>query len=140
VVLPPGRARFATKPAPDWVDNCHKHDWRCASRPLQRLYSGRTSGQDDLRYQRHQFCREIAIAISIAPCPTNFDLYVPLVGPTEFLQRLSERSYAGLRFLVFGQVHENADASLSVRLLCTRSKRPNCRYASEQRNEIAPSH
>jgi hypothetical protein len=42
--------------------------------------------------------------------------------------------------LVFSQIHENADATHLLRLLCARTKRPGSHCTAEKRYELAPSH
>jgi hypothetical protein len=56
------------------------------------------------------------------------------------LQRLPERGYAGLRLLVFGQVHEHANVTHPLWLLCARLKRPRRCRAAEDRDELSPPH
>ena len=62
-----------------------------------------------------------------------------MVSPAELLEQLAERSYAALRLLVFGQVHEHADATHPLLLLGVDGKRPCCRR-SNKRNKLPALH
>src|SRR6476646_7872390 len=70
--------------------------------------------------------------------PTNLDLRIAAVCPTQLLQCLPERRNAGLAFgIVCGYGHKNTDLPHAITLLGPRRQRPNC-CAAEQRDELAP--
>ena len=69
------------------------------------------------------------------------DPQVAAVAPAQLLQGLCERREAGLSFrVVHGQIHEHADASHPLRLLCACSERSTGHCAAEKRDELASSH
>src|SRR5262245_19133813 len=71
--------------------------------------------------------------------PTNLDLRIAAVCPTQLLQGLPERRNAGLAFgIVCGYGHKNADPPHAITLLRARHPRPRRSRAAEQRDELAP--
>src|SRR5262245_13901108 len=72
--------------------------------------------------------------------PTNLDLRIAAVCPTQLLQCLPERRNAGLAFgIVCGYGHKNTDPPHAITLL--RPRRGGPRRAAEQRDELAtPDH
>jgi hypothetical protein len=87
-----------------------------------------------------QFRRVLAHLGIIASGPPNIDLNVASASPTQLLQTLQKRRYAGLPlWAVSERRHQDADARLPVSLLCIRRDRPCCR-ATNNCDEIAPSH
>src|SRR5262245_3945018 len=72
--------------------------------------------------------------------PTNLDLRIAAVCPTQLLQCLPERRNAGLAFgIVCGYGHKNTDPPHAITLLRPRRHRPRRRRAAEQRDELAAS-
>src|SRR5262245_14104999 len=70
--------------------------------------------------------------------PTNLDLRIAAVCPTQLLQCLPERRNAGLAFgIVCGYGHKNTDPPHAITLL--RPRRGGPRRAAEQRHELAAS-
>ena len=63
-----------------------------------------------------------------------------MVGPTELLQCLPERAYASLRLLIFGQVHEHANATQSLWLLRANGKRPRRSCTTQNTQKFSPLH
>src|ERR1700704_524684 len=124
VVLPPGRARLATKP-PDWIGDRHEHDRNRAGYLLQRRYAWGAHAQDDVGCKRDQFRRAFADAIGVGSAPAILDAHVAAVGPAQLLQSLQERGDPGHRLrIVRGERHQHADAPHFIRLLRARSERP----------------
>src|SRR5262245_14446497 len=69
--------------------------------------------------------------------PTNLDLRIAAVCPTQLLQCLPERRNASLAFgIVCGYGHKNTDPPHPITLLRARRDRPRGR-AAEQRDEFA---
>src|SRR5262245_35859812 len=71
--------------------------------------------------------------------PTNLNLRIAAVCPTQLLQCLPERCNAGLAFrIVCGYGHKNADPPHAITLLRARRQRPRRSRPTEQRDELAP--
>src|SRR5262245_15417172 len=70
--------------------------------------------------------------------PTNLDLRIAPVCPTQLLQCFPERRNAGLAFgIVCGYGHKNTDPPYAITLLRARHPRPCHRRPAEQPNEVA---
>src|SRR5262245_64628768 len=81
------------------------------------------------------------MAVRITHAPAVINLQVAAFAPTQFLQRLRECSATNPCFwIVLGQVHEHAEASHALGLLCAGDEWPCCRCAAEKCDELAPSH
>jgi hypothetical protein len=66
------------------------------------------------------------------------DPYVAALGPTQFLQSLTEGCDASLTFrIVRSGTYKHPDEPYPLRLLRARRERPRGRSAAEQRDEIA---
>ena len=141
VVLPPGRARLSTKPAPTGSGTFANTIGTVRVACSNGASGAGASGQDDVRRERDQFRRISRDRVGIAAAPAIFDPHVAADGPAQLLQPLQERSDAGLRFgIVRGQVREHADAPHSLGLLRPRRERPRRRRTAEQRDELATFH
>src|SRR5262249_24907926 len=80
-------------------------------------------------------------ARGIHRAPANVDLYVAADGPTQCLQSLHERCDARVPIrIVLCKYCEDADTPHSLRLLCTRCKRPRRRRCAKKCDELAPPH
>src|SRR5262249_12370200 len=123
------------------VDHSHKHDRHGAGRLYRGCRGGAGSAKDDVRRECDQFFGVSTTAVEIRSAPAVIDSHVVTDGPSQLRQRLHECSDAGLCFLVVcGLGHEHADAPHPLALLPARRKRPRCRRAAEQRDELAPFH
>src|SRR5258707_13897247 len=72
--------------------------------------------------------------------PPGVNLHVAAVGPVQLLQPQQECRDADLTlWIVRGQGHEHADAAHPLALRAC-AKRPRCRRAAEQRDELATFH
>src|SRR5262245_31333006 len=119
VMLPPGRARLSTKPAPtgsgtitNTIGTVRVADSTCPTvePPLATMTSG-ASATNSAAYLR--------VSASLPADQRVSD------GPTEFLQPLQECPDAGLPIRVGrGQTYEHADAPNPVSLLRVCAKRP----------------
>jgi hypothetical protein len=138
-MLPPGRARLATNPAP--IDHTREHYWDGAGRPLQRGHDRTGRSKNHIRFKRHEFHCISVVAFSITRAPANIDSGIAPVGPTQFLQRLNESNNPSLPVRIIGtRVHQHADAAHPLTLLRPRRDRPRCRRTAEQCDERAPPH
>src|SRR6516164_8385008 len=109
VALPPGCARLSTNP-PDWIGDDWKYDRHGPRRLRQCPYRGRARRENDVRRERHQFCRLSANLGGIGRGPVDVDPNVAAVDPAQFLQRPSEGGDPGLIFrVVLGDGQENTD-------------------------------
>src|SRR5215813_6450684 len=73
--------------------------------------------------------------------PAGIDPQVAALAPSQLAERLCERGEPGLPLgIVRGDIREHADAPRAFGQLRARRKRPRCRRATEQRNELAPPH
>ena len=86
MVLPPGRARLSTNPAPTGSRNLREDDRHGAGRLQQRRHGRGAAGQDDVRPERNQFRRISADALGVATTPAIVDPHVAAIGPTQLLQ------------------------------------------------------
>src|SRR5262249_53218664 len=137
VILPPGRARLRTKPAPTGSTTCRN------TIGILRVACSRagmvgptpatiTSGPSATSSATSSRKRAASPAAHVDPQLAADD-------PARFLQALVQRCDFGLRVRVVGSgAHEDADASHLPALLCARHQRPR-RRAAEQRHELAPS-
>src|SRR6516164_879096 len=124
----------------DRIGDAHEHDRQGARSPLQRRHALGATGQHDIRGERDQFRRVLALVFDIVLAPARVDPRVATLAPAQLLQDLLERrdTYLTL-WIVSRHVHEHANAPPALRLLRTHRERPH-RHAAEQRDELAPSH
>src|SRR5262249_16154723 len=137
VMLPPGRAKVSTKPAPTGSETSTNTIGRVRvacrnaatlSVPLANMRSGN---------QRDQFRRVSAIAIDIVLAPAGVGPDVAAAAPSQLLQGLLECRQLDLAaWIVRGPVHEHTEPPHALGLLRARRERPRCRCAAEQRDEI----
>src|SRR5262245_22224375 len=138
VMLPPGFARLATKPALTGSATCANTigtvlvaccNAATAGVVLARMMSGG---------QCHQFCCSFP---QIAGCPTILNFCIATIDPTQLLQSVNKRRDPCLHFrIVFRIRHQDADASNPLGLLRARRKRPRSCGTAKKCDEIASSH
>ena len=134
VILPPGRARLATKPAPTGSIDCASTIGtvrlaRCTASPAPP-----PATIIDVRRERDQFLGPLAKALAIERTPAMIKPQVAADSPAQLLQSLLERRHVKLRFLIVGrQVHQRADAPHALALLRARRQRPRRRRTAENR-------
>src|SRR5262245_16343513 len=140
VVLPPGRARLATNPAPTGPMSPANTIGTlrvacCSATTIGVVLAKMTSGASAISPIVS------ANAFDIACTPARVDPHVATDCPAPLLQSLKERRNAGLSFrIVCGKVRDNPDAPHALRLLrARRERRRGCRTA-EQRDERAAFH
>jgi hypothetical protein len=124
----------------DRIGDCRKHDRQSAVDTLQRCHSQGAAGQDDVWGERNQIRSVFYGLVGVVLAPACVDPYIPANTPAQFLEALVERCKSVLTFRVLrSPVHEHADAPYPLRLLGLRGNRPH-RPATDQRDELAPSH
>jgi len=131
-MLPPGRARLATRLAHRIADADHDDGDACSCL-LGRLCRRRAEGRDHIdgpanelrRDRRKPVGRALAVAVLVGDV-LAFDV-------AELAQGLAEG-------LPHGRIVEDADARDFSRLLRRCRKRPHGRGAAQQGNKIAASH
>ena len=84
------------EPAGDWIGDDREHDWHGARRLQQRPYGRGARCQNDIRRKCGQLCRVFANSGDIGRGPADVNAYVAAIDPTQFLQRLPERTDPGL--------------------------------------------
>src|SRR5215831_15751342 len=138
VMLPPGFARLATKPALTGIGNLRKYDRHSAGRLLQCGHRWSGAGKDDVRGQCHQFCCSFP---EIAGIPTILNFCIATIDPTQLLQFVNKRRDPCLHFRIVLRIrHQDADASNPLGLLRARRKRPRSCGTAKNCDEIASSH
>src|SRR6516165_7911245 len=125
----------------DRIGDAHEHDRQGARSPLQRRHALGATGQHDIRGERDQFRRVLALVFDIVLAPARVDPRVATLAPAQLLQDLLERrdTYLTL-WIVSRHVHEHANAPPALRLLRARRERPRCRRAAKKRDELAARH
>ena len=137
VVLPPGRAKLATKPAPTGSITFANtigtvRVTRCSAATFTLAEAKMTSGASATNSTAYLF--EFS---GITGGPADVDAYVAAIGPAQFLQPLEECPDASLPFrIVLDRRHKQADAPCG--LLRAHSERPSGCRAPEKRDELAP--
>jgi hypothetical protein len=102
----------------DRIDAPHEYDRHCAGLPLQRRRNRGGHGHNDIRRERDQFRRVLAIAVGVTGGPARVDPHVAAGDPAQFREALQESRQAGLSFrIVRSQIHEHADAAHAPALL-----------------------
>src|SRR6516164_6650910 len=135
VMLPPGRDRLSTKPAPT---GSATDDRQGAGDMLQCRHADGGFGQEDVRCERNQFQGVSARPVGIVLAPAEVDPHIAAIAPAQLLQGLLERREAGLTLrIVCGPAHEYADAPHTPALLRTRCERP-CHSAAEPGYQFSP--
>ena len=139
-MLPPGRARVSTTPAPTGSETCTNTIGTvrvtCCNAvtlrvPLARITSGASATNSACVF---------AIAFDIVLAPAGVDSHVAAVAPAQLLQGLLERRDASLTsWIICGHVHEYADAPHLLGLLRPRREGPRATQADSD-NELASSH
>src|SRR5262245_46658578 len=98
-------------------------------------------GENHVRPEPDQFHGLLAGDIAIACIKTIVDSDVVVDVPPCLLKPVLEHPDAGLCFwIVLQQRHQHPDPAHALALLRTRRKRPRCRRAAKQRDELAPPH
>ena len=137
VMLPPGRARLSTKPPPMGstaiANTIGTMRVVCCAPRVDR----RGGRNDDIRRKRDQFRRLSAKSFNIgAADPPNINSHVTAVGPAGPLQRLRETPRHRWRSYSSGP-----RCAARVRAAAPEPpRRPCCRRAAEQADELAPPH
>ena len=112
-------------PRTDWINN-HDENYRDGTRRLmQRGHGGGSIGHNHLWRKPNQFLRIVRRAVRTCT-PAIIDLYVAPIGPTQFLQLLSEGHHTGLPlWIIFRGRNHYRDASRRHLLLgvCLRWQR-----------------
>jgi hypothetical protein len=135
VVLPPGRAKLATKPAPTGSITFANtigtvRVTRCSAATFTLAEAKMTSGASATNSAAYLF--ESAGLPAVQRISTR-------IGPAQFLQPLEECPDASLPFrIVLDRRHKQADAPCG--LLRAHSERPGGCRAPEKRDELAPPH
>jgi len=135
VALPPGRARFATKPAPTGSTACANtigtvrvacSKGVAAGMPLAKTTSGESATNSAACLRK----------LSASPPPQRRSIRTlrPTAQPASCNRRETRLSFRVVR----GEIHEHADAAHTLALLRARRQRPR-RRATEQRDELAPA-
>ena len=141
-MLPPGRAKLATKPLATGSATCAKMIGMSSRLLQQSRRVGRTVGKNEVGTRRDQFPRELLSRFRVAGHrPARVDTDIAALGPAELLKFVPERGNVGLSLRVaLGIRHKSTDPSHDVSLLRARRERPRSRRAAEQRDELASSH
>src|SRR5262249_13304657 len=93
-----GETRYKT--SGNRVEDLHEDD-RYRPRLLQqRRQNGRAGGENDVRRERDQFCSIFADPHRVARGPTDVDLHVATLAPTELLKSLAKCCQPAQRLLV----------------------------------------
>src|SRR5262249_12778678 len=125
----------------DWVDHATEHDRYCAGRLLHCGHVEAGISNDDVRRECDQFRGVFAGSVDIASGPADVEARVAAGGPAQFRQLLHDRGELSLALpIALARRQEHADAAHALWLLRSRRKRPRCRRAAKQRDELAPPH
>jgi hypothetical protein len=93
-----------------------------------RCHAQRAAGQDDIRRECDQLGSKSALAVGFIFAPANVNPHIATVSPTQLLQPLLERNYAGFTvWIIRSPVHQHANATNLFRLLRARRERPSSR-------------
>jgi hypothetical protein len=131
VVLPPGRTKLSTKPAPTGSGvaantigtvRVARRNGPTAALPEAKITSGASA------------TRRVLPSVFLIACgPAVVDLNVVPDGPTQLLQPLQKCRVASLHLRVIRRVgHEHAHTPHGLALLRARRERPSCRAAERR--------
>src|SRR5439155_17483629 len=127
--------------AADRIRDPREHDRNCAGHLLQSRYDRIGRDEDYIRRHRHHFRGRDAHTLGAFAGEPVIELDVVALGPTEFVEPLSESRKVGLPdFIVLGKAHDHADAPQPLALLRARRQRPCRSRTADKRDELAPSH
>src|SRR6476660_8814662 len=141
VILPPGRARLATKAAYRVGNGGENHrDDGCFA--LHGSGGGRGVDEDHIRIEADQFLRKGAVFVCVPGAVTKVDRNIAIECPAQVGETLQKGGNAPLRGrIMLGESNESTDPQHALgRLLRLRYQRPADRRAAKKIDEIAPSH
>src|SRR5262249_5492748 len=95
--------------------------------------------ENDIDLKADEFGGDLVVALDASLGPAIFDREIATVDPTKFPQPLNESGKQLAATRRRGRAQEPNGRQFS-RLLRARRKRPSCRRAAEQRDELAPPH
>src|SRR5262245_55888119 len=132
-----GETRYKT--SGNRVEDLHEDDRYRPGLLQQRRQNRRAGGKNDVRRERDQFGSIFADPHRVARGPTDVDLQVATLAPTELLKSLAKCCQSAQRLLVIvSPRQQHADPPHALGLLRARRERPRHRRAAEQRDELAP--
>src|SRR5215831_3647054 len=127
VMLPPGCARFATKPLPIGSDT-PVNTIDCRRLVGKSGDHGRGYTQDGIGPHFDQFFGQHSHPVGITGSPAKFDPELAVFSPTQLCERTPERCQPRLRSPIALRIaHQHADQPRPVRLLRARCERPRRR-------------
>src|SRR5262249_51448428 len=133
-----GETRYKT--SGNRVEDLHEDDRYRPGLLQQRRQNRRAGGKNDVRRERNQFGSIFADPHRVARGPTDVDLQVATLAPTELLKSLAKCCQSAQRLLVIvSPRQQHADPPHALGLLRPHSERPRRRPA-EKRDEIATRH
>src|SRR5262249_28569973 len=133
-----GETRYKT--SGNRVEDLHEDDRYRPGLLQQRRQNRRAGGKNDVRRERDQFGGIFADPHRVARGPTDVDLQVATLAPTELLKSLAKCCQSAQRLLVIvSPRQQHADPARAFAGLRSRRERPRCR-AAEQRDERAALH
>src|SRR5262249_31318886 len=125
VMLPPGRAKVSTKPAPTGSETCTNTIGRVRVACRNAATLSVPLANKEVWRQRDQSRRVSAMAIDIVLPPAGVDPDVSAVAPSQLLQGLLERRQLDLTaWIVRGPVHEHTEPPHPLALLPACRERP----------------
>ena len=139
VMLPPGRARLATKPSADRVDHLHKYDRHVRVACCNAATRGAGRGEDHVRREPDQFRRisAKALGISMPPSGCRSSRCDRRSSPTP--QPLQEGRDTRLSLPDrLGDVHEHANTPHPLELLRAAPRTATLPPRCQGRDELAP--
>ena len=127
--------------APDRIGNDEEHDGDGFGFALERGDDLRRVSDLHIRLQGDQLFRKNTHAIDIGGGVADLDLDVAALDLSEFAKGCPEcrQPLDDLR-IALGPAEHHADPPRLSALLSMRGQRPSRRHATEQRDELAPSH
>src|SRR5262245_2035726 len=128
------------KTCADWVGDVEEYDRDCASFPEHGASDLSGMREQHVGLQGNKLFRE-ALRVRSGRRETNFDPDIAAFRPSKFLKFISEfdKTLFGFR-IVFCEAHEDGNEPDPLELLRKRTNGPCCRSATNQFDEIAPSH
>jgi hypothetical protein len=112
---------------------------------MRLLKHGRGSGgaarENEVGLKRHEFLREPFHQLDVSRRPSNVDLDVAALHPSEIPKLLPKRRHRGLPFrIALAGRRQDADSAHPFGLLRTGRNRPRHGRSAEQPGELAPPH
>src|SRR5262245_37094485 len=132
--------QIENKTCADWVGDVDEYDRDRAGFPEHG--AGDLSGmrEQHVRLQGNKLFRE-ALRVRSGGRETIFDANIAAFRPSKLLKIISESDKARFGFrVVLSEAHEDGNDPQSLGLLRKRPNGPCCRSATNQFDEIAPSH